>query len=467
MMTEYTFEEIRKHKYENDAWIAINGNVYDITKFIPSHPAGSIILSGLGRDATILFETHHNLVTDIKKINNILKKYYIGIVKDYKPIVNFNTEFSYTLLERCREECKNLSHRDSFYTYSALVMFFTVFIYLIYKSFISENYVYAIFLGSIISIGHLIGHAGNHWSLSSNNYINKFFSMTCTNLWGLREKNWEFSHLISHHCYNYTDRDYIMEQHVPLQYFRVRECDPWNKSHSYQHILFLICPILAFFIGGLRLDCAPFIFISPFLNFLRKNRESPLPAPQFFASGSSIDEKKLNDNEDGVGPYNFVVFSKNIDYIISIIIANIIWMPLFFYNNYYRGIIYAIMYNFIIFATQSLIITTSLFTQHLCEDIKLQKDYKPDDDWYKLQIEASTTIIKSPISTWYAFGINLQTEHHMFPSLNPLLLIKIQPIVKTTAEEFGIQYNYFNGNYSALKSVYNQFKKLSEKPKNE
>jgi len=142
-------------------------------------------------------------------------------------------------------------------------------------------------------------------------------------------------------------------------------------------------------------------------------------------------------------------------------------MPLFFYNNYYRGIIYAVMYNFIIFATQSLIITTSLFTQHLCEDIKLQKDYKPDDDWYKLQIEASTTIIKSPISTWYAFGINLQTEHHMFPSLNPLLLIKIQPIVKTTAEEFGIQYNYFNGNYSALKSVYNQFKKLSEKPKNE
>jgi hypothetical protein len=55
----------------------------------------------------------------------------------------------------------------------------------------------------------------------------------------------------------------------------------------------------------------------------------------------------------------------------------------------------------------------------------------------------------------------------MFPSLNPLLLIKIQPIVKTTAEEFGIQYNYFNGNYSALKSVYNQFKKLSEKRINE
>lgn len=70
------------------------------------------------------------------------------------------------------------------------------------------------FLSMIMAIGHLAGHAGNHWSLSSGDFVNKYTSLLCTCLWGLREKYWEFSHLISHHCYNYTERDYIMEQHV-------------------------------------------------------------------------------------------------------------------------------------------------------------------------------------------------------------------------------------------------------------
>ena len=65
-----------------------------------------------------------------------------------------------------------------------------------------------------MSIGHSAGHAGNHWSLSNSDTLNAIVSMLCTNLWGLREKYWEYSHLISHHCYNYTERDYIMEQHV-------------------------------------------------------------------------------------------------------------------------------------------------------------------------------------------------------------------------------------------------------------
>jgi hypothetical protein len=255
-----------------------------------------------------------------------------------------------------------------------------------------------------------------------------------------------------------------MEQHVPLKYFRARECDPWNKTHSYQHILFLICPIISFFIGGLRSDCAPFIFISPLLYFLKNNRNSPLPAPQFFANGSTINEDQLGLNEDGVGPNNFVVYANNFDYLISIIIANVIWLPLFFYNFYYNGILYAVLYNFITFGTQSALITTTLFTQHLCEDIKLQKEYKQNDDWYKMQIEASTSIKKSPIQNWISFGINLQTEHHLFPSLNPLLLIKLQPIVQETSKEFGIQYNCFNSSYDALKSVFLQFKKLSINP---
>lgn len=52
----------------------------------------------------------------------------------------------------------------------------------------------------------------------------------------------------------------------------------------------------------------------------------------------------------------------------------------------------------------------------------------------------------------------------MFPALNPLLLCKLQPIVKMTSEEFNVQYNELKSEKEAMDSVYAQFKKLSLKP---
>lgn len=51
-LTEYSLEEVSKHKTKEDAWIVIDGLVLDITKWIPIHPGGDIILKGLGRDFT-------------------------------------------------------------------------------------------------------------------------------------------------------------------------------------------------------------------------------------------------------------------------------------------------------------------------------------------------------------------------------------------------------------------------------
>ena len=55
-----TQAELSQHKTEEDCWIAVDGLVYDVTKFLKLHPAGKgIILSVGGKDVTEEFFSYH------------------------------------------------------------------------------------------------------------------------------------------------------------------------------------------------------------------------------------------------------------------------------------------------------------------------------------------------------------------------------------------------------------------------
>ena len=56
----YTLEEVAKHNKKNDCWVAINGQVLDVTKFLKDHPGGELaILTFAGKDATAEFNMIH------------------------------------------------------------------------------------------------------------------------------------------------------------------------------------------------------------------------------------------------------------------------------------------------------------------------------------------------------------------------------------------------------------------------
>ncbi|KAL5360664.1 FMN-dependent dehydrogenase-domain-containing protein [Aspergillus floccosus] len=56
----FRLSDIQNHNSESSCWIAIHGNVYDITKFLNSHPGGkAIILQHAGSNATAAFEDVH------------------------------------------------------------------------------------------------------------------------------------------------------------------------------------------------------------------------------------------------------------------------------------------------------------------------------------------------------------------------------------------------------------------------
>lgn len=77
-MEIYTRDEIYKHNTSKSCWLIVNNKVYDVTKWLPYHPAGiNSILNHAGKDCTKDFYFHS------QNAIKFWRKYKIGYTEDY------------------------------------------------------------------------------------------------------------------------------------------------------------------------------------------------------------------------------------------------------------------------------------------------------------------------------------------------------------------------------------------------
>jgi len=81
---EVTRKELRQHRKRKDAWMALNGAVYNVTSYMDYHPGGwDELVKGAGKDATDMFNEIHKWVN----YQGLLEACLVGkLVDDPAPV---------------------------------------------------------------------------------------------------------------------------------------------------------------------------------------------------------------------------------------------------------------------------------------------------------------------------------------------------------------------------------------------
>ncbi len=75
----YTVAELAAHATTADCWLAVGGNVYDVTTYLSDHPGGSRTIVGwCGREATEAFATEDGRGEHSPEAYALLAEYLLG-----------------------------------------------------------------------------------------------------------------------------------------------------------------------------------------------------------------------------------------------------------------------------------------------------------------------------------------------------------------------------------------------------
>ncbi len=235
-----SYEELKKHSTYLDAWLSINGTVYDITGFVEKHPFGDTFRGNLGTECGGLFSSAH-LNTNVENLlqsekfrqqNNIvvvgkldvsggrLRK---GNVDPYLDRIVYEDtrkdEFWLELKMRVRGYLRS-NNESQYYT------FWEGALYVVYYLVIWGVLSYLTwFQGSVLAAGLLgfhmlcavanVSHMATHYGFTKHYWLN-FFAEHLFDMGGMSWLEWQISHQ-THHNQPHSSIDYQTNKYCQKQ----------------------------------------------------------------------------------------------------------------------------------------------------------------------------------------------------------------------------------------------------------
>lgn len=409
-LPKYTMKQVATKSTPAEAWIIIDGLVYNITNFMGKHPGGEKVLFAMaGKDCTDAFANYHNASVYQKW----LPSYLIGQVTDvpvYPHVQDFR-EIRQELLRRGLYETSSLYYLK-LYTWFAVLFLSALYLSLACASttaHIAGAITMGFFWQQLAGWGHDLGHSSVSHDFSYDNWIGA--TVGCL-LMGISTGWWKRSHNTHHVVCNSIEHDPDI-QHLPVLAVtpEIIKKPFWSTYHDkvmtfdaaarffirHQHILFVPIMMLARF----NLYAQSWILIL------------------------------TTTNKD----YKVMYYRTHEAICLSLyavwVIAVALSMPSWGESAAWIAVSHAftaLLHFQITFSHQS------MATYH-------GKAYNDaSDEWYTMQIKTSMNMDCEEWMDFLHIGLQFQIEHHLFPTLPRHNLRIAQQMVKEVCRKHDIPY---------------------------
>lgn len=251
------------------------------------------------------------------------------------------------------------------------------------------------------------------------------------NLVGGSVFNWKLQHNVLHHTYTniaYVDDD--IDDKLVLRF------NPHTKVKSYQKLQFIYAFL---FYGILTIYWA---LLKDFIQFARYTRNGVNPSTK----------------------------KENAILLVRMIIDKILYFAITLGIPLLAGISLSyVLIGFLLMHFVSGIVLTVVF--QMAHTVEGTSHPLPDEsgnienNWAIHQMNTTVDFAQgNKFLTWYLGGLNYQVEHHLFPRICHVHYPEIAPIVKQTAEEFGVPYMVNETFGKAFQSHMRTLKRLGRLP---
>lgn len=409
----------------------IHNKWYDTTGF--DHPGGPIMLSlGAGRDATALFEAHHPFTNRVK-LEKLLAKYEIkGDTSNLKtidendsgeefvwpefeskdadtpaegaPVSTFAHELRQKVKEYFQAEADRrgisliAATKPTVYRWFELGVLTLLFLSTLPAFFRGEWWTLVATPFTYWIMGVNVFHDASHFALSQDWRVNMLG--TYTGWWFSSPLEWYHQHVIGHHAYpNIPRKDPDLYHAGAFQ--RLTKTLRWKPVHRHQPVTFY--PIWV--IGTYAMN-----FLKPILMFVHGSYNKAVKLMPMTA-------KRMYLHFAGRA---FVFFLCHL-------------LP-FFLFPFWKALIWAAFpVGFVSVCFMSSSQVNHLTTPNIDTS---------SNDYYAHQVLTSHTFgVHNKLVFLFTGGLNCQIEHHLFPTVNHCHLPKLQPIVKSLAKKYNINYH--------------------------
>ncbi|HVG40397.1 MAG TPA: acyl-CoA desaturase, partial [Chitinophagaceae bacterium] len=284
----------------------------------------------------------------------------------------------------------------------------------------------------LAGVGMSIMHDANHGAYSPNKNVNYIMGNVVLNLLGASAFNWKLQHNILHHTYtNITHMDEDIDDKLVLKFSPHTKVKPVHRFQWLYSFLFYGITTLYW------------VTAKDFIQFARYNRNG------------------VNNNSK----------AKNRITLLQIITVKVVYMFVFLVvPTLFFGVPFGqVLVGFLLMHFLAGVILTVVFQlAHSVEGTSHplpNEDGIIENDWAIHQLNTTVNFARhNKILSWYVGGLNFQVEHHLFPRISHIHYPKIAPIVKQTAEEFGIPYLENKTFGTAIKSHIQFLQRLGRLP---